>query len=253
MITPDFVFSQLKIERANEHIQELRWRLLEFAKTDYYSLRIERDAHTGQHVLEFEITKTLPLKISVVVGDVLHNLHSALDLAISDVLFAHTGQRYSHLKFPIYPDKKAFENGIANGKIKLAPPQIITLLKETIKPYQGGDDALWSLHNLNIVDKHIALVEIDQLTAMIAIDAEDDGGNKIIGGTLIASTGKTAIPWADTGADHGEIHIKNYGKPAFNVLFSKGLVTEGKSVIPTLYQFGELVSSIVEAFKIVLS
>jgi hypothetical protein len=243
-----FASSKLKIKRAKEHVQELRSQLIAFSATDYYTLAVDKDPTTGQSFLKFEITKSLPPDISIVMGDALHNLHSALDLAISDVLFGHTGKRYSHLKFPVYPTKEAFESGIAGGKIKHAPKEIIALLKDVIKPYKGENDALWALHDLNITDKHIALVEIDQLSAMINIDAEDDRGNRIINGTLIVSTGHTLIPFASTR----EIQIKNQSKPAFNVLFSKGLPTEGKSVVPTLFQFTELVSSIIAAFEIVL-
>jgi hypothetical protein len=239
--------AKLKVERAEKHIHELRDRLHAFFATDYYSLGISKNPKTGKHVLKFEITESLPPDIYPILGDALHNLHSALDLAISDAVFMKTQRRFKHLKFPIYPDKQGFENGIAKGKIQHSPEEIIALLKDAIKPYTGGNDAFWALHDLDITDKHIELIEIDKLSAMISVDVEDDRGNRVLG-TFIASTGETPIHWDGIG----EIHIKNHSHPAPNVLFVEGLPTQGQPVIPALLQFAELVSSVIEAFEFVL-
>ncbi len=131
------------------------------------------------------------------------------------------------------------------GKISQAPKAIIDLIMDVIKPYKGGNDALWALHDLNILDKHRILLPVMQLNAVNGIRFEYEGGKKGSIGTWIVSRVRAArhdVPGQNT-------KITDKGDAAILILFDNGLPLEGKPVIPTLEQFTELVSGIVEAIE----
>ena len=61
------------------------------------------------------------------------------------------------------------------GKIQTVGTEICDLIIDTIKPYRG-DDSLYGLHDLDIIDKHRRLIVALSVVA-IEIDAEDENGN----------------------------------------------------------------------------
>jgi uncharacterized membrane protein len=71
---------QLKIERAEKHIRDLNALLETFVNSDFYSVSVYADR--GENYIGFEFNKfKFPLiEAALIVGDVLHNLHSALDI-----------------------------------------------------------------------------------------------------------------------------------------------------------------------------
>jgi len=72
---------RLKIGRAYKHINEIQSLLIEFAASDFYSVRIDYDAEKRANTVCFEIDKLkFPLYDSALaIGDAIHNLRSALD------------------------------------------------------------------------------------------------------------------------------------------------------------------------------
>src|SRR5579864_4992836 len=72
---------RLKIERAKEHIRDLDAAIKRFVQEQPYTLgakphRIPEIEHTTLYVAE---VKPIPDCISLIVGDAIHNLRSALD------------------------------------------------------------------------------------------------------------------------------------------------------------------------------
>jgi len=74
-------WAALKIGRAYKHINEIQSLLIEFAASDFYSVRIDYDAEKRANTVCFEIDKLkFPLYDSALaIGDAIHNLRSALD------------------------------------------------------------------------------------------------------------------------------------------------------------------------------
>jgi hypothetical protein len=61
--------------------------------------------------------------------------------------------------FPIAKSKDEFErSGSGAQKFLEGLPKLDRGLMEHLKPYQGGNDALWALHHLDIVRKHRRLL-----------------------------------------------------------------------------------------------
>ena len=233
--------SRLKIERANKHIGDLKTLMDGLVNTDSNRLSIKEDAETGKQFLKIDFIKPLPSETVLIIGDAIHNLHSALDL----MMYAVVPNPDKHTKFPFRDDRQELVNAINGGKIKAAwPTEICDLIIDTIKPYPGGNDTLCGLHDLDIVDKHRRLILYRTVTA-IALDIEDENGKLSV--DLLARIGPDGL--INAGFGNRKLHIENYRNPTFEIFFHKGEVFEGKSVLPTLHQLAQFVSHIVSIFE----
>jgi hypothetical protein len=238
---------RLKIERAKQHISDLHMRLLAFAQTDFYTLVVEKDSKTGEQALELEITKPVPEELALVMGDALHNLKSALDWTVNEVVFRRLKFYDSHTRFPLRETAQDLKGTIKGGLIKQASPAVTNYIVDVVKPYKGGNDALWALHDLNILDKHRLLLPVMQATALVGVCAEDDRGSKMVAASLIVTRNRAATSFISPG----NIKVTNKGKAIPLIFFDKGLPLEGQSIIPALHQLAELVSGVVERIETV--
>jgi hypothetical protein len=236
---------KLKIERAKKHISDLQARFLDFASTNYYRLDFEKDPGTGNNLLRFTITESLPEDTALIIGDAFHNLRSALDFAISDVLFMKTGTRPKHAKFPVYKSRDDLVNAVSGGKISEAPKEILDFIVDIVKPYEGGNEAIRALHELDILDKHMLLLPIVQIGALTGVDLEDDRGNQFRKCDFIVEAGTAFIPIASSG----NIKITDFGKPTIFVMFDKRMPLEGPHVLPTLAKLTRDIGYIVDEFE----
>jgi hypothetical protein len=239
---------KLKIERAKQHINDLQARIREFETSGVYDLSIESDPDTGNDVLKVKIVKSVPYIFALIIGDTLHNLKSALDFAINDIVFSIAGVRDKHTRFPFRETRDELAAALKGGKVSQASEAILSLIMDVIKPYKGGNDALWALHDLNILDKHRLLLPVMQINAINDICYEYEGGEKIRMGTWIVTRTRTASHKLMAQ----NVKITDKGNAALLIVFDNGLPFESKPVIPTLEQFTELVSGVIEAFEVCL-
>lgn len=155
----------LKLRRANYHLSDLDARLREFATPHPYDVVTERDEVAKATEHKFHMVKVIPEEWSLVVGDMLHNLRATLDLIAWQLVEANNGTPDDATKFPIgRRDKRSWEVGEGGAKVLARPKKAIHKDAMTVlhwlKPYKGGDDALYALHELNIVDKHSLLIPV---------------------------------------------------------------------------------------------
>jgi hypothetical protein len=187
----------------------------------------------------------MPPQIPLVIGDALHNLRSALDHMAYEIV-ADTGTPSDHLYFPFKKGRQELVDALKHGEIETAAGStIIDLIVDTVRPYKGGNDALYSLHALDIVDKHHLVVPLILLVGLVGASAEDNRHNVIKGVSFgVGEGGKlNAI------RTYGALNITDYGHPTFSVVFGKDHAFEGQPVLPTLHQLAQLVSGVVETIE----
>ena len=236
--------AKLKIKRANQHVYELNELLASFVKTDFCRFSVEKDASTGNHVLKFEMTKSAPCEVPLIIGDAIHNLRSALDLAACEIVTLGGATPSKWCSFPFRDSRKELEDSINGGEIKIAGADIVNLILDVVKPYKGGNDPLCALHALDITDKHKLLIPIFSIAALKHVNLRA-GPMSMTDCTLaVGDGGKLNIL-----AMPGKIEFEGYGEPAFAVLFDKGQVFERQPVVPTLKQLSEVVSGVIQAIE----
>jgi hypothetical protein len=91
---------------------------------------------------------------------VIQNLRSALDHLAYELFMTETKGRYvgKHIYFPIEKEAKTYKK-TSDRKTKGISNKAKRLI-DSVKPYQGGNDTLWQIHELNIIDKHRLLVTV---------------------------------------------------------------------------------------------
>ena len=163
MRDPDCV---LKLARAREHLNELTALLNNWTHSGHHEVINEPDPVSGPDWFRVRVhTDPVPVvPFSLLIGDVLHNLRSALDhLAYALAEKHHAGRSLPDAiaresEFPIY----RYDNPTAfTKKTRGIHPEAQKIIAE-LQPYQRGSecalDRLWMLHDLTTTDKHSLLL-----------------------------------------------------------------------------------------------
>jgi hypothetical protein len=98
------------------------------------------------------------LELPAILGDLVHNLRAVLDHLIWASVETNGNIATEHTGFPIFPDRQSFSSG-AHQRLA-GTSATAKRVVELLRPYKGGNDLLWILHRLDIVDKHKLLVVV---------------------------------------------------------------------------------------------
>jgi len=235
-----FSGSRLKIKRANKHISDLNDALDGFIQTDFYSLAVNKDVDTGKQVLRIKFLKPIPESVPLILGDAVHNLRTSLDFVASTIVRIANGTG-DYVKFPIRETRQKVEGAIKGGEIQMAPPSVIAAIIDQIKPYRGGNDPLYGLHELDIADKHLFLVPVISLATIRGVDI-DFGAVRMPITVIIGSDSEIRVE----SLPDRVLEVKNSGTATFKVIFGEGHPFQLEPVIQTLYQLSQLVSGCVD-------
>ncbi len=150
---------QVKLERAERHYAELQAVLKIFFSTNPYKISTRRN-DAGKLVYYLSDVADVPVELSLITGDVIQNLRSALDHLAYDlwVREANGRGREDKIYFPIDKDEASYNRNKA-GKTQGISAQSLAII-DSLSPYPGGNDALWRIHTLNNRDKHRLLVTV---------------------------------------------------------------------------------------------
>ena len=151
---------KLKIERANAHIREVSALIDSYLAPDPYERFIEVDAVNGVKRNKIRSTEQPPAEISVISGEVLYLLRSALDHLVTSVATRRRVVVIERTGFPIERTRQKFGTTLAQRKIEQRLPELASALR-TLEPYEGGKgELLWWLHWLNGMEKHQIVVTL---------------------------------------------------------------------------------------------
>lgn len=244
--------SWVKVRRANKHIADLHEMLLGFANTDFYSIVVEQDPELRTNFLNFKIElDRFPLDdLALTIGDALHNLRSALDHLYCQVVLECGGATDKWTMFPIRNEGHALIAALTSAfKQKQISAQVVKLIMAGVRPYQGGNPALWGLHKLNVRDKHELLIPVLKLVMVSGVYLEDNQYRRIGDRDYIMGD-SSKIRIAD--ADDRNVTVKDRGHADVTILFDIGTPFYGEPVVPTLKRVSEEVTRTIKAFESLL-
>src|ERR1700683_2196431 len=178
MDEPSLQGVDLKISRAKSHLSDLERTIKGAFDSERYQFRFEYDAKATKHPLWVDPFPLIPPEWSVIIGEILFNLRSALDHLAYQLVILDKGTPTDQTKFPVREspfDIKGKPISI-NSQLPIKDPKILAALEEC-QPYTGPDgeiyppdeNFLWLLHRLNIIDKHrlllvaICVLDISQM------------------------------------------------------------------------------------------
>lgn len=161
-----------KTKRARKHIKDLLEEIKNYKSSDpiRFNCKIE-NLENGDVCWHVEFSQApIPHEVGAIIGDAIHNLRSALDLMSSD-LAKLNNQRSDNVYFPFGKDQEHFENTIKQKNFHKTGNDAVELLR-SFSPYNGGNDALRALHDLDIQDKHTDLIPAISVFASPVIDVK---------------------------------------------------------------------------------
>jgi hypothetical protein len=134
------VLLRIKIERAKQHFSDLERVVLAYRdKTMRVGL-----AEDNPHSTHWETLPVYPFDILAIAGDVIHALRSALDHLAYQLAIVGSGKPPSRrVEFPIAKDGNTYE-AEKPRKVEGIRPEAVKAI-DALKPYKGGNDALWRI------------------------------------------------------------------------------------------------------------
>lgn len=153
----------LKIERAKQHVAEANDLL---RKTRPFSYVLEINNKTGERATFAKKNDAVVNELALICGDAIHNLCAALDHAWWWLLFP-TGvpdvPDAKNVQFPFAQAADRLNDIVGTRSVGKATPEIRKKVND-LKPYPGGHEMLYLLHEFDVIDKHKLLVPLGDYT-----------------------------------------------------------------------------------------
>ncbi len=228
-----FEQSRLQIDWANHRLSELESRLA--ALPDSVSSIIEINPNSGNEIIKYNLEDTRAYSdVAMIIGEIAHNLKCALDYTWAPLLSkAVPGINVEFVKFPVHRTKDGLIAAFKGEEPKILKKlpsasldkyrRILDFFVSDIKPYEGGDDAIWTVHYINRQDKHRLLTPTFQYSGVSGIQLENEMGE-----TESRNSWGTTFPFPYYLPIELGWHVKNKGKVSIDVVFQSGDTAEAR-------------------------
>jgi hypothetical protein len=249
---------QAKTERAKQHIADLERAVRAFRDSKPYEIGTERDPKTGYLIYQVVRADEAPLQLSLIAGDAIQNLRTALDHLAHQLVLANGNMPTNQTYFPICKSAEEYK-AQSPRKVKGMSQAAIDLINAA-NPYLGGNDLLWAIHSLNNIDKHNLLLVVGTAHRQTTIDVPvmSDILEKLTGGLLERSSMNLSFPITDPLCPlkaGDKLHALPAGPEqdvyiefSFDVAFGEPEIVKGKPLLETVQEFAHLVDGIVSQF-----
>jgi hypothetical protein len=240
MPVADFLDAQAAIDWAGDQQPKLAKRIADWAGS--YSIRI---AVEGGRKAYYVTANPVPAIINAETGSVINSIRTSLDLLASTLAArnGHPGSR--HVYFPVCKSLVDFQNGKSGGmaKIKLLSAADQATIA-SLKPYKGGDDLLYALHDLDIMRKHRRLVGVVPFPRGVGIYPTDGTSAPASFNSQWKGFSDTIpIAWTDAIASDCKVDLGVY------VAIDEPGAVYGQQVVVALPKFVNLANSILARFR----
>jgi hypothetical protein len=154
---------RVKIKRAKKHLTELEEAAEIWRDTYHHIVVADENPEFFQGLTKTRRLPVIHFDMLAIAGDVLQNLRSSLDHVIYNLaLVADPNVSDTILRktnFPIGESLESYES-LRSRKIEgIIEPRAVKFI-DSLKPYQGGNEPLWRLHEMNNIDKHRKLISV---------------------------------------------------------------------------------------------
>jgi len=233
--------AHLKIEQAKKHIADLDAERVRFLGTDPYVgvPKFHPEANSTEYILQS--LPPIPDSIPLLLGDAVHNLRVALDYLACE-LVRSADIEPKGVYFPICETVEKYKSE-AGGKIK-GMPQAAKDEIDKIRPYSGGNDALWGLHKLDIIDKHRLLPTVGMRVGSWQVNLSLTPTEYNLAMPSVLEEGDT-IGWIP-----GNHETDKRMSVTADIAFGEPEIFQSRPIIETLTQLANMVKAIVADFGV---
>lgn len=187
----------------------------------------------------------LPSRFSIEAGAYINTLRSSLDMVAVAVGKRHKVLFPDDIYFPVANSATDFLSGNYKGsKFVKGLPRADRELIETFRPYKGGNNLLFALHQMDIVRKHRRLLRarIDPVTVTIRVRGAGRKFIPVSTGLMRTAYDETVLGLITKGAEKPQL------KFAGHVIVDETFLAVPHPVIGALYEFADLANTIIMAF-----
>jgi len=164
--------ARAKLERAREQLQSLQAEFQAFLQTEHHAVDVVFDAETGVKTAVYRIIRHFPIRWAVIIGEIIHDIRSALDHAIYELTVMEQGHPLDGTEFPVFDDEPKYflvnkkgepVKGGGLYKVRGVNTKAKAIVKD-LQPFEfrkthaaHEQPIVTLLHELNIIDKHRTL------------------------------------------------------------------------------------------------
>ncbi len=154
-----------KLNRSHQNILNLEAEIARFFQESEYPVLSKDNKQVIAEAVEYHSKRPIPLRFSVLSGEIIHHLRSCLDHIVWHFSAPdYRKKNITAIQFPILEERPTPANVFTKyeRKIKGIRDSRVRELIERLQPYNGGVDSpnifLLAIQKLDIIDKHRALV-----------------------------------------------------------------------------------------------
>lgn len=252
-----------KVARAKELIENLDREISTILNNGKYQIVGGHEFERRRYVFRLH-GDPLPLRISVLAGEIIHHLRSTLDYLVwaaanKDSL---STEKIKRITFPVCQSPDKFKKAVKDGALSGIPIEFQNFI-ESLQPYHSADSKnsiIQILHDLDIVDKHRLLVVVTHAARMgrvIRTVGELTSDVAII----VAHVPPDPVPFFRAIEDGVEVHWLAYETTtppswsiendfSIHVAFQQIGTHERVEAIPILWQSYKLIDEIFSILKV---
>ena len=151
-----------KLQRVDETLTLLEKELQFILANEDFDVQQGIQEEKKRYVFSFQRRK-VNLRISVLIGEVIHGLRSILDYLVWEFAIK-SGSSFDkrNIMFPVCISEEKFKQVLISKKLKGVPEKYINFI-ESLQPYKTDDkenSVIKILHDLDIIDKHRLLIVV---------------------------------------------------------------------------------------------
>jgi hypothetical protein len=257
--------SWIRVKRADQGIRELNAAAKEYVDSRPFTVEFGSGRRRAPYIAVYpaiaRFSQEPPLPVwGAIIGEVVHNLRSAIDHLVWKLSDKHSGPApphplprgspWSRIEFPIFPSARDFAKG-APGKLWAIDPALVRRIR-AVQPFTGPKprrSPLWLLHELSNIDKHrhppvVGLLVnvtptgfVSPVRGQVLMTRAGIGLDPIQDGTVIFRAGVLRNPWQGAPV----IYFQLLG--SVDMALAKGPPGHGQRTIETLINMRDKVTN----------
>ncbi|MFZ0694949.1 MAG: hypothetical protein WAN51_12530, partial [Alphaproteobacteria bacterium] len=139
-----------------------------------YTLFGDLESQPGKKILRLRNVKAIPAIINAEAGVIIHSIRSSLDILAVALAERNGATDPKDVYFPVSASHAAFlDTGRGGGMKKIKRLSVADCaVIENLKPYKGGNNYLFALHDVDVTRKHRRLVSVFRAPSAILVSYE---------------------------------------------------------------------------------